>query len=281
MLVKKINFPFKSNEKINNLVIGHFNLIHKGHLTLFKNLDSFSFLIFENNPSKSTVLYTLEERIDNLKRYKPKSIYVFNILENNLESIDFINKVLKVFNPKNIVVGKDFCFGKNRQGNIETLSNFFNVVSFDKFKNISSSKIYELLKIGKIQDANKLMDFYFYYSGKVVQGKGIATKSFFPTANIIDTKQADVKTGSYISLTEVNKKIYKSISFLGIPKSFEQNVKFIETHIFNFNKDIYGKNIKVFLLEFIRENQKFNSMKELIENINNDLKIAKKYHNIT
>lgn len=280
MIVQKISFPFQPKTKVNNLVIGHFSLIHKGHLTLFKNLKDFSFLIFENNPSKSVVLYTLKERINNLKQYHPKAIYVFNIIENNMESIEFINCVLKVINPKKIIVGKDFYFGKDRKGNVETLSNFFDVVTLDKFNNISTSKIYEMLKEGKIAEANKLLDFNFYYSGKVVHGKNIAAKSFFPTANVIDEKQADIKAGSYVSLTEIDNKLYKSISFLGIPKSFEQNIKYIETYIFGFNDNIYGKNIKVFLLEFIRENQKFNTINELIANINNDLKVAKKYHKI-
>lgn len=281
MTVQKISFPFRPKTKVENLIIGHFNLIHKGHLTLFKNLKNFSFLIFENNPSKSIVLYTLEERINNLKLYSPKSIYVFNIIENNMESTEFIDKVLKVINPKKIIVGKDFYFGKDRKGDVKTLANFFEVVSLDKFNNISTSKIYELLKDGKIEVANKLLDFYFYYSGKVVHGKKIASKSFFPTANVVDEKQAEIKNGSYVSLTEIDNKLYKSISFLGIPKSFEQNIKYIETYIFDFNENIYGKHIKVSLLKFIRENQKFNTIDELITNINNDLKEAKKFHGVS
>lgn len=280
MIIKKITFPFVEKQTINNLVIGHFSLIHKGHLTLFKNLKDFSFLIFENNPSKSVTLYSLQERIENLKKYNPKGIYIFNILENNLDCLDFIDKVLKVLNPKTIVVGQDFYFGKNKKGDWKTLANYFDVKVFEKFNDISTSKIYELLKNGEIKKANALMDFDFYYSGNVVHGKNIASKLFFPTANIIDNKNADIKNGSYVTTVEYNNKLYKSISFLGIPKSFEQNTKFVETYIFDFNENIYGKKIKVNFLEFIRENQKFSSMDKLIESINNDLGFAKKYHKI-
>lgn len=77
----KINLPFnKEINKINNLILGHFNLIHYGHYQLLKELNNFSFLIFENNPSKFKRPYSLDERINNLSRYNPNYIFVYDIL---------------------------------------------------------------------------------------------------------------------------------------------------------------------------------------------------------
>lgn len=279
MTVFKIDLPIKEfNFEVDNLVIGHFNIIHKGHAKLFENLNNFSFLIFENNPSKNVTLYTLNERIENLAKYHPQHIFIFNILENNLTYQEFIDQILKKIKPQKIIVGNDFRFGKDQQGNVEILKKFFNVNAIEKYLNISTSHIYDLLNNGNIKQANALMDFDFYYSGVVVHGKQIASKLFFPTANVIDLKSAQIKSGSYVTTTIIDGIKYKSISFIGIPKSFEDNTKYIETYIFDFNQDIYGKKIYVNVLEFIRENQKFNNMDELVKNVNNDLAFAKNYH---
>lgn len=271
-LVKKIN--------IDNLVIGHFNVVHKGHFKLFSHLENKSFLIFEDNPSKPYKLFNINERIENLKIFNPQYIFVFNILENNCTPIEFIeNFLLKNLNIKNIIVGSDFKFGKDKMGDIKLLKNYFNVKEIINDKKISTSLIVELLKNGEVEKSNKLMLFNFYYTGIVVKGKGIAKKQFFPTANIIDNKNLDIKNGSYVSRTLYNNKWYPSISFIGIPKSIETDHKFIETYLFDFDKDIYGEKLKVEILNFIRENQKFNSFDELVKNINNDLSIAKEYLN--
>lgn len=272
----KDNFSKKID--IDNLIIGHFNVVHKGHFKLFAHLKNKSFLIFEDNPSKPYKLFNIQERIENLKTFKPKYIFIFNILENNCNPIEFIENVLiKNLNIKTIIVGSDFRFGKNKLGNIKLLKKYFNVNEINNDKKISTSLIVDLLKNGKIDESNDLMLFNFYYTGIVVKGKGIAKEKFFPTANIIDNKNIDIKNGSYISRTLYNNKWYPSISFIGIPKSIETDHKFVETYLFDFNKDIYGEKLKVEILKFIRENQKFNSFDELIKNINNDLDIAKKY----
>lgn len=263
---------------IDNLIIGHFNVIHNGHIKLFSNLKNKSFLIFEDNPSKPYKLFNLKERIENLKIFKPKYVLIFNILENNCNAIDFIKNILiKNLNIKKIIVGSDFRFGKNKIGDNDLLKQYFNVVEINNDKKISTSLIVDLLKNGNVEQSNKLMSFNFYYTGIVVKGKGIARQKFFPTANIIDNKNLEIKNGSYASKTLYNGKWYSSISFIGIPKSIEKDHKFVETYLFDFNENIYGKKLKVEILKFIRENQKFNSFDELVKNINNDLSIAKKY----
>lgn len=272
----KIKLPFIDKQKNDYLVLGHFNAIHKGHYNLFKNLKSVSFLIFENNPSKTYSLYNLNERIQNLQAYHPKNIYVYDILTSNLSCNDFIEKVLKQIHFKSLVVGDDFYFGKNKEGNVALLQKHFDVKVFKKDE-LSTSKINLLLQDGKIEEANKLLMNFFYYQNTVVKGKQIARKIFKPTANILDNKNVDIKNGSYASITIFNNKIYPSISFIGIPKSFEETRKFVETHIFDFEGNLYNKKIKVYPLKFLRENEKFNDINDLKKAIEKDFLDAQKY----
>lgn len=265
------------NYDVDNLIIGHFNVIHKGHLKLINKHKNFSFLIFQNNPSKSYNMYSLDERIENIKQFKPKYIFYFDILEDNCDAIQFIEKYLNKINIKNIIVGSDFRFGKDKNGDVNLLNKYFNVDCINNDEFISTHKILSLIENGEIEKANSMSAFNFYYYGEVIHGKKIGTKNFFPTANIVQNKTIKIKAGSYVSRTFVDKKWYKSISFVGIPKTVESSLEVVETYIFDFSENIYGKKIKVELLKFIRENQKFNSFDELLMNIKNDLEVAKNY----
>ena len=260
--VVKINLPFNDNNQNDYLILGHFNVIHKGHYNLFKELKSFSFFIFENNPSKLFRTYNLNERINNINSFDPKTIYVYDILKSNLDSIEFIEKVLKKINFKTLVVGSDFRFGKNRVGDVELLKKYFDVKVIKK-DNYSTTQINNYLINGQIEQANEMLVYNFYYENEVVKGKQLARKLFKPTANIIDEKSIDLLSGSYCSMACVDNKFYKSISFIGIPKSFEDNKSYVETHIMDFDQEIYGKTIKVYPLSFIRKNEKFNDIKDL------------------
>ncbi|BAC44718.1 bifunctional riboflavin kinase/FMN adenylyltransferase [Malacoplasma penetrans] len=278
MKIIKINLPFNNQiENTENLVLGHFNLIHYGHHELFKELKNFSFLIFENNPSKFKRPYSLDERIENLSKFNPEYIFVYDILKNNIDADVFIKEVLLKIKPKNIVVGSDFCFGKNKKGNVELLKSFFNLKEIYKNEFYSSRNIIELIESGFLEKANEMMMFNFYYSNVVIKGKGLASELDVPTANIEDNKDIKIPSGSYSSITLIDDKLYKSISFIGIPKSFENTKPTVETHIFDFNQDIYNKKIKIYPIKFIRPNQKFDDIKTLIKFIKNDCDIAKKF----
>ena len=266
--------------KIKNLIIGHFNVIHKGHLQLFCNTSNLSFLIFENNPSKKYQLYSLEERIKNLAFYKPDYIFIFDIAKDNCTANDFLNKFMIHFLKAQMVhVGSDFKFGNDLK-TVSLLKQYYKVNVIEKNKNISTKKIVEYLENGEIEVANELMDRNFYYEGTVVENKKMAAKLFFPTANIYDNKKIFLKEGSYISQTFFRNKLHKSITFIGKPKSINDSKRFVETYIFDFYDNIYNEIIQVELLKFIRENQKFDNMDELIKMINNDLKIAKNFFKI-
>lgn len=266
--------PFKT------LVIGQFEIIHLGHLKLFKKLNDFSFLIFINNPSKNYTFYNLQQRLKNLKMYNPKNIFVYDIKKNNVDAKIFIEQYLKKINPEKIIVGSNFNFGKNKSGNASMLANYFNVETIDVDKKYSSSKIIELVKNGEFEKANKLSDQGLYFENKVIHGNKQAKKLGYPTANILYNDKIDIQSGSYVSKIIINKKNYYGVSFVGNPKTINKMISNnLETYIFNFNEDIYGKKIKVFLLKFIRSNQKFKNIEELINAIKSDCEFAENYKN--
>lgn len=269
------------NYKINldNLIIGHFNVIHKGHLKLFKNINNLSFLIFINNPNKKYELYNINERIDNLKKYQPEYVLVYDISQDNCSGLEFINKYLKKLNINNIYIGSDFKFGKQRKYDAQFLAKYYKTNIIPNDNCISTTKIIELLQNKKIIDANNLLDNNFYFSGKVVVGRQIARKMFFPTANIINDKKFNLPEGSYVSKTYIDEKPYSSLCFIGSSKSLNLNEKYVESYVFDINQDLYDKHIKIELIDFIRENQKFDNIEQLIQTIKSDLNYAKNYWN--
>jgi riboflavin kinase/FMN adenylyltransferase len=115
----------------------------------------------------------------------------------------------------------------------------------------------------------------FRVHGKVRHGKKRGRKLGFPTANT--NLHKEISQGIYVSETLLSGKIFKSISFLGNAKTFGEKIIQLETHILDFNQDIYGRIIYVRLIKKIRENENFESVQKLIEQMEKDVKIAKDY----
>lgn len=111
--------------------------------------------------------------------------------------------------------------------------------------------------------------------GKVIQGKNRGRKLGYPTANIKGLKNID--HGIYISQTFYNGKKYKSATFIGNAITFDENEIFAETHLLDFNEDLYGKVIEISLIKKIRENQKFESVQNLVKQIEKDIEVVREY----
>lgn len=114
--------------------------------------------------------------------------------------------------------------------------------------------------------------------GKVKKGRNRGKALGFPTANI--DLEKEVPDGIYLSKTRLEGKTYPSLTFIGGAKTFGEGLSQAESYILDFKEDLYGKVITIKLLEKIRDNQKFNSREELIEQIKNDEKVAKKYFGV-
>jgi len=193
----------------------------------------------------------------------------------DLTPIEFIG-ILKKLNISEIVVGKDFRFGKNRSGDLSLLKKHFEVESIDEVKidgiGVHSRIIREFIKNGNIKKANKFLGHTYKIKGTQIKGQGLGGKKLVPTVNIKLVKNYLIpKAGVYITLTNGK----PSLTFIGT-RSTDNNFS-IETHILSSEFQVPSSELIIIeFLEFLRENRKFNNLNELKKQIYNDILNAAK-----
>ena len=269
------------NNKVNNLVIGYFDGLHKGHQKLFDELvGDTSVLTFENVPKKVGLLYDANERIRQLfSHFSINDVYVFDVAQNNMTAIEFINSYLKKINPKLIIVGEDFKFGSD-QKDVNFLKDFFSVKVVARNDDYSSSNIKKMLANSEFDLANKELLENYYRSGVVVHNLKISRNLGFPTANIeYDEKFLKLQDGIYITKSIVKNKIYLSTSFIGIPKTFENITKpSFESYLIDYDgPEFYGEKIKIEFYKRIADVKKYDSIDELKKGIENQVQQTIEY----
>lgn len=278
--MKKNSSILVNKNTITSIAIGGFDGMHYAHQQLFKNLD-------ENG-----AILSIESGYANLtpKRYRQEyskyPIYYY-VLENikHLEGDQFI-KLLKEEYPnlKKIVVGFDFCFGKNRKYCVTQLKELFKgeVVVLDEITldsiPVHSRVIREYISNGKINIANKLLAKEYKIYGTQIKGQGLGSKSFVPTINLNVEEFLLPNEGVYITSTILNDKEYKSVTFLGHRVTTDGSFA-VETHILD--EDVINKKqtIEIKFFEKLRDNAKFDSFDKLKEQILLDIQKAKSYFN--
>ena len=286
------------------LTIGNFDGIHLGHQAIIKNLKEISkqrnlasaimtfephpLAFFNDNKKIDFRISTLKQKIRILQKYKIDYLILqnFNKKFADLSADFFIKNILeKTLSIKYLLVGYDFTFGKNRQGNFKDLegANFIlEEVNPIKVKidnqnlTCSSSLIRSLLKSGDVKNANKILGHNFTIEGEVIHGKELARSLGFPTLNLnCKSQQIQPKFGVYKSFVRISDNTEKllSITNFGIKPTIDnkESQPLFETHILNFNRDLYGKKIIVELEDFIREEKKFSSIENLKNQINLDI----------
>ncbi len=285
------------------LTIGNFDGVHLGHLAIIseikkiakeKNLAS-AILTFEPHPisffrPNQPNDFRISSLAQKLKIFQKNQIDYVIILpfDQNLSEVsaqDFVKNILvKSLSLKHLIVGYDFIFGKNRQGDFKLLEKESKVFDFalseisaiqNREENCSSSLIRKLISEGKIIDANLCLEKNFAICGLVNEGRKLASQLGFPTANLaVKPHIIKPKFGVYKSTTfipHLNQK-FSSITNFGVKPTIAGGLlPLFETHISNFNKNIYGKKIHVELLDFIREEKKFASLEELKAQIARDV----------
>ena len=185
-------------------------------------------------------------------------------------------------NLKKIVVGFDFGFGKNRAYKADDLNSLFDgeviVVPEIKLNNSSvhSRVIREFIKEAKIKEANDFLGKEYKICGNIIKGQGLGKDEFVPTINIEVNDFLLPKSGVYVTKTIVDKIEYNSITFLGHRVTTDNSFA-VETHILDKNIDVKNENIEIKFIDFIRDNQKFNSFLDLKNAILNDILIARNY----
>lgn len=276
--MKKSFSTLVNKNQITSIALGGFDGMHIAHQELFKNLDEHGAIVsIETGYANLTPKSFRQE-------YSKYPIYYY-ALENikKLEGNEFISLLKEEFiNLEKIVVGFDFCFGKNRKYNIDDLKNIFDgevlVVSEIKIDNspVHSRYIKEFLKSGDIKKANKYLGKEYKIYGQHIKGQGLGKKSFVPTINLEVTEFLLPSDGVYISKTIVDGIEYESVSFLGNRKTTDGKFA-VETHILGKEIDLKTTTVQIKFLEKVRENRTYSSFEELKKEILNDINIAKKY----
>lgn len=269
------------------ITIGKFDAIHKGHYLLLNYIKN-------NINLKPLVLIINKNNIEYIFSKTEKQL-IFDELNLNIDFLEFddikqidaktflYDVLINKYNMQSICIGDDFKFGKNKTGNIDTLiSEKIDYKVFSKLKCnniiISSSFIRNLLKEGKIKEANNYLTKKYFIYEKVIDGNKLGRTIGVPTINqVVDNNKVLPPNGVYASNTYYNGVKYQSITNIGVRPSIDniEHNKVIETHILNFNKNIYYNYVKVELIDFIRTEQKFSSINELMLTINKDIEKRK------
>jgi len=290
------HFPLSSNAPI-GLTIGNFDGVHIGHQALIEKLIAESkkrkltpaVMTFEPHPKEfftpenaPTRLTTLREKLEFFLSYGIEKVFVcaFNQKFSNISSEVFINQILtEQLKAELLIVGDDFRFGTKRQAGIEDLrKNAFELFEIPEIdlngKRVSSTRIREGLKEGRIEEVNQFLGRPYTISGKVVEGDKRGRQMGFPTANIHMKHLRPALTGVYaVKLGNRN-----GVANLGVRPTISGTPKLLlEVHLLNFNEDIYGQHVQVTFLEKIRDEMKFENIDALIEQIKKDVVHAIRY----
>lgn len=290
------HFPLSSNAPI-GLTIGNFDGVHIGHQALIAKLIAESkkrkltpaVMTFEPHPKEfftpenaPTRLTTLREKLEFFLDYGIEKVFVcaFNQKFSNISSEVFIHQILiEQLKAELLIVGDDFRFGTKRQAGIEDLrKNAFELFEIPEIdlngKRVSSTRIREGLKEGRIQEVNQFLGRPYTITGKVVEGDKRGRQMGFPTANIHMKHLRPALTGVYaVKLGNRN-----GVANLGVRPTISGTPKLLlEVHLLNFNEDIYGQHVQVTFLEKIRDEMKFENIDALIEQIKKDVAHATRY----
>lgn len=285
------------------IVLGDFDGLHIGHQTLIntaidkaksKNIKS-SVLFFKTHTrfviKKDTDLTLLSDNKQKLSILKDLGVDIVYTIDFNKEMMslpgeEFVRKILvEKLNAKFVVVGFNYRFGHKAACDATDLKKFGEKYGFEAVvvepvcvdeQLISSTLIRNLIKEGNISEANKYLGRDYAIKGKVVEGNKRGKRLGFPTANLeIDSGFTVPKIGIYKTNTVIDDKVYLSVTSVGMNPTFHEDEMKIETHILNFDKNIYGKRLELRFLEYMRNEIKFNTEKELTEQVFKDIHYVK------
>lgn len=291
---------FNANNPV--VTIGTFDGVHLGHQKVISRLQEFAKLhngetvifTFHTHPRLVTspnednlrLLTTLSEKIKLFEKYGIDHliIYTFDKSFSELLYSEFVEKILvEKLRTHCLVVGYDHKFGKNREGGFNYLKNCadkfgFKIEQLDALlveeDSVSSTLIRNALQNGKIEKANQYLGYNFTLHGTVVEGKQLGRKLGFPTANIeaSDKHKIIPGYGVYAVKVELSNVIYNGMLNIGTRPTFNKNAdnRSIEVNIFDFEENVYGKEITLEFIKKIRDEQKFSNIEMLVNQLVKD-----------
>ncbi len=286
------------------VTLGKFDGLHLGHQFLMNQVISykeqglkavmFSFLYHPGNlfsEKEFELIYTEEEKLAKLEKTKMDVLVSFPFTREtkNIEPEAFIRQILvEKLDAKVIIIGNDFKFGHDRRGDVSLLKKYeekygYQVIACDKLQwedsVISSSAIRNELKEGRMELVNSMLGQPYSILGEVLHGRKIGRTLGMPTTNIIPASNKLLPpNGVYVSHTIIGGNVYPGVTNIGYkPTVGAHESKGVETYIFDFDENLYGKVIAVELLHFLRPELKFDSLMELKEQMQEDIKRSKEF----
>ena len=286
--------------------IGNFDGVHLGHQAVLTQLAMKADMLnlpavvitFEPQPFEYFVpgkaparLSRFREKVEALRAYSIQKLCVlrFNRQLAEMQAETFIQKLLvEGLNVRYLVVGDDFRFGKDRQGDFNLLQQVgknqgFQVVNMHTFAidamRVSSTRIRDALREGDLSVAEKLLGRPYRMSGRVAHGDKRGRKMGYPTANIHLHRAKVPLNGVYaVQLYGIDEEPVNGVANIGVRPTISGSDKaLLEVHLFDFQRDIYGEHVQVYFLKKLRDEQKFASLEKLIEQIHFDSAQAKDY----
>jgi riboflavin kinase/FMN adenylyltransferase len=288
------------------VTVGIFDGVHCGHQEIFRQMKSLT-----TEPDQKTVAITFEPHPRIVLNNNQNDIKYINVLDKKTELIalngidyllilnftpqfaalspeDFVKEYLiNKLNIGTLVIGHDHHFGKSQSGDYREMERLgekygFSVVEVGEVccegEVVSSTKIREKLQKGEIETANKYLGYRYSITGTVVHGNKLGRVLGFPTANLSlpDRYKLITANGVYACHVLVDGKWYDGMGNIGIRPTINNSPLTIETHIFNFNKDIYGKTITITFVKRIRNEIKFSDLEQLKQQLTQDKITAQK-----
>ncbi len=282
--------------KNNVLALGFFDSVHIGHRLLISTALEYA----RRNNCKLIAVTFDDNFLSQLKR-DAKEIYLFEEKREILLSLGvdlvislpsekkffslskdkFLDYIYDTYCPKAVVFGSDYRFGRNAEGDNEYIKSYLASKNVETItvnllqvahKKVASTDIRNLLIDGDIVTANKLLGQPYFLSGKVEHGFAIGKKLNFPTANIHFAENKLVpKNGVYAVKVEFDNNCFMGLCNIGGRPTFNTDIIKAETYILDFEGDLYGKFIKIYLLDYLRETTKFQNPEELKVQITKDI----------
>ena len=298
MIMEIIQFNFGDKlTPVPNLILclGFFDGVHLGHQSLIKKArkEGYKLGVLSFNQSPAYVLGNklvdncITSISDKADIFEEIGVDYFFLMDFDrtvalATKDEFINKVLLAINPYQICCGPDYRFGVRAEGDVDYLKRFFKVkvTNFENIKDIkiSSRNIISLIKEGEMEAVEEMLGRPYRVNGTVMVGFKTGTKIEFPTANLkLEYEYVYPKNGVYIGYGYVYGQKYKAIINVGLHPTINPLAKVqVEVHLIDFEGNLYGKNIFVEFIKFIRDEKKFDTLEELKAQLNRDKQKAKK-----
>jgi len=303
----QVHYGFESYKKIKNpiVTVGTFDGVHFGHQKIIQRLQKIAkknngetvLLTFDPHPRKILLndqglklIHTINEKINILENLGLDHlvIYPFTLEFSKFSAKRYIDELLiQKLGTHTLVIGYDHHFGNDREGNIDLLKKYekSNPFYLEEIKaheieeiKISSTKVRNAIKKGNIHLVNDYCGHFYEFSGEVIHGNGIGKTIGTPTANIkLNSNEKIIPLdGVYAVICQIKDANYKGIMNIGFKPTVDEGKKrTVEIHLFDYEKDIYGQDLRTKVIERIRDEVKFNSLKELKSQILKDNEKAK------